>query len=206
MKRLTLLAIFAACGLASAAPDLSKGKQAAMVCSGCHMVDGNSTIAMYPKIAGQHSDYIFKQMLDIKKGERKTGNSAVMAPIVQNMSEADMHNIAAYFATQQAKAGEANPKANPELGKTIFRSGLPGKSIPACMSCHGPAGAGYPAGGTTFSGLPRVGGEQEVYISDQLHLYAKGERKSPNSIMEDIASRMSEDDIRAVSTYIQGLK
>jgi len=118
MKRLTLLAIFAACGLASAAPDLGKGKQAAMVCSGCHMVDGNSTIAMYPKIAGQHSDYIFKQMLDIKKGERKTGNSAVMAPIVQNMSEADMHNIAAYFATQQAKAGEANPKANPEATRT----------------------------------------------------------------------------------------
>jgi len=73
------------------------------------MVDGNSTIAMYPKIAGQHSDYIFKQMLDIKKGERKTGNSAVMAPIVQNMNEADMHNIAAYFATQQSKAGEAVP-------------------------------------------------------------------------------------------------
>ena len=136
MKRLTLLAIFAACGLASAAPDLSKGKQAAMVCSGCHMVDGNSTIAMYPKIAGQHSDYIFKQMLDIKKGERKTGNSAVMAPIVQNMNEADMHNIAAYFATQQAKAGEANPKANPELGKTIFRSGLPGVHVvPRACGC-----------------------------------------------------------------------
>ena len=96
MKRLTLLAIFAACGLASAAPDLGKGKQAAMVCSGCHMVDGNSTIAMYPKIAGQHSDYIFKQMLDIKKGERKSPNS-IMEDIASRMSEDNIRAVSTYI-------------------------------------------------------------------------------------------------------------
>lgn len=209
MKNFALLTTLALSGVAfaTAPADLVKGKQVAdNVCAACHAADGNSGIAMYPKLAAQHADYITRETLAIKSGQRTTGSSAAMAPMVQGLSDDDIRNVAAFYAKQQPKAGEANPKEQPELGAKIYRSGIPEKNVPACMSCHGPTGAGMPGGGTTVVAYPRLGGQHSVYVQEQLKAYASEARTSPNHMMEDIASRMSDDEMKAVGNFIQGLK
>ncbi|ASK26832.1 c-type cytochrome [Neisseria chenwenguii] len=209
MKRLTLLALVLAAGAVSAATapkaDPEKGRQVATtVCASCHAADGNSGIAMYPKLSAQHPAYIYKQTLDIKDGKRTSGSSGVMKPMVAALSEQDIRNVAAYYAKQQPKSGEANPKDNVELGAKIYRGGLAEQKIPACMSCHGPAGAGMPAGGTEIVSYPRLGGQHKDYIVAQMKAYKAGQRK--NNIMIDIAKRMSDDEVNAVANFIQGLR
>ena len=207
MKRLTLAALVLAAGAAVAAPkaDIAKGKEVATtICAACHAADGNSGIAMYPKLAAQHSAYIYRQTLDIKEGKRTNGSAAVMKPMVMNLSEQDILNVSAFYAKQQAKSGEANPKQNdPVLGGKIYRGGLVDKKIPACMSCHGPSGAGIPGGGTEIVAYPRLGGQHMAYVVDQMKAYKTGQRK--NAIMEDIAKRMTEEELNSVANFIQGL-
>lgn len=207
MKQLSLIAAMLLVGSVYAAPaDLAKGKEIATnVCAACHATDGNSGIAMYPKLAAQHADFIFRETKAIKEGKRTTGASAAMAPMVQNMSDDDIRHVSAFYAKQTPKAGEANPKEEVELGKTIFRAGLPEKKIPACMSCHSPNGAGMPGGGTEVAAYPRLAGQHSSYVVDQLKNYAEGKRTSANSMMEDITKRMSEAEMKAVGNYIQGL-
>lgn len=206
MKRLTLLAALVLSSTVSAAPDLAKGKEIAdKVCAACHAADGNSGIAMYPKISAQHALYIIKQTHDIKDGKRTTGSSAAMMPMVQNLSNEDIESVAAFYAKQQAKPGEVNPKENPELGRKIYLGGIAGKNVPACMACHGPAGQGIPGGGTAINAFPRIGGQHAGYVTDQLKAYAEGKRTSPNGMMESIAGRMTEEEMKAVGNFIQGL-
>lgn len=209
MKRFTLLTLSLATGLVFAAQptaDAAKGKQIAeTVCASCHAADGNSGIAMYPKLSAQHPAYIVKQTTDIKNGKRTTGAAASMAPMVAALSDQDIANVALYFSKQSPKAGEANPKQNFELGAKIFRGGLPEKHIPACMSCHGPNGAGMPGGGTDVNAYPRLGGQHPSYVVAQLKAYVAGQRKSPNGMMEDIAGRMTDEEMNAVANFIQGL-
>ena len=195
MKRLTLLAFVLAAGAVSASPkaDVEKGKQvAATVCAACHAADGNSGIA-----------YIYHQTIGIRDGKRTHGSAAVMKPMVMNLSDQDILNVSTFYAKQQPKSGEANPKENPELGAKIYRGGLSEKKLPACMSCHGPSGAGMPGGGSEIQAYPRLGGQHQAYIIDQMNAYKSGQRK--NAIMADIANRMSEEDLKAVANFIQGL-
>ncbi|QEY23604.1 c-type cytochrome [Neisseria animalis] len=206
MKRLTLLALALTAGAVSAAPkaDINKGKEiATTICAACHAADGNSGIAMYPKIAGQHAAYTYQQTLDIKDGKRTNGSAAAMKPMVMSLSEQDIRDVSAYYAKQQAKPGEANPKEDVELGAKIYRGGIAEQKIPACMSCHGPAGAGMPAGGTELSGYPRLSGQHKAYIVEQMKAYKAGQRS--NTIMADIAKRMSDEEVNAVANFIQGL-
>ena len=208
MKRISLLVAMLLAGSVSAAPkaDLAKGKDIAeKVCAACHAADGNSGIAMYPKLSAQHADFIVRETKAIKEGKRTTGSSAAMTPMVQSLSDDDIRNVAAYFAKQTPKPGEANPKQNPDVGRKIYQSGIPEKHVPACMSCHGPSGAGTPGGGTAVTAFPRIGGQHANYVADQLKNYAEGKRVSPNNMMEDIAKRMNEDDMKSVGNYIQGL-
>ncbi|MCF7520497.1 cytochrome c4 [Neisseria sp. ZJ106] len=205
-KYLTLLALGLAAGAATAAPkaDIEKGKQiATTICAACHAADGNSGIAMYPKLSAQHAAYIYQQTQEIKEGKRTAGSSAVMKPLVTGLSEQDIRNVAAYYAKQQAKPGEANPKEELELGARIFRGGLADKKIPACMSCHGPSGAGMPGGGTEILAYPRIAGQHKAYVMTQLNAYKSGARQ--NAMMADIAKRMSEEEMNAVANFIQGL-
>ena len=208
MKRLTLAALVLAAGAGCSLPRkriLQKAKEVATtICAACHAADGNSGIAMYPKLAAQHSAYIYRQTLDIKEGKRTNGSAAVMKPMVMNLSEQDILNVSAFYAKQQAKSGEANPKQNdPVLGGKIYRGGLVDKKVPACMSCHGPSGAGIPGGGTEIGAYPRLGGQHMSYVVDQMKAYKSGQRK--NAIMEDIAKRLTEEELNAVSNFIQGL-
>lgn len=209
MKRLNVLAALLIAGTVSAAPkaDLARGKQIAeQICAQCHGADGNS--AAFPRLAAQHPLYIVTQTKAIKEGKRNNGAVAQMqaVPEVMSLSDDDIHHVAAYFAKQTAKSGESNPKANFELGKKIFRAGLADQKVPACMACHGPNGAGMPAGGTEVNAYPRIAGQDAAYIATQLKSYASGERTSPNGMMETIAKRMSEEDMKAVGNYIQGLR
>lgn len=206
MKRLTLLALVLAAGAVSAAPkaDAEKGKQVATtICAACHAADGNSGIATYPKLAGQAAAYTYGQTMAIKDGTRSHGAAGVMKPMVMNLSEQDIRDAAAYYAKQQGKPGEANPKENPELGAKIYRGGLSAKKLPACMSCHGPSGAGIPGGGTEIQAYPRLGGQHKAYVVEQMKAYQSGQRK--NAIMADIANRLSEEELNAEANFIQGL-
>ncbi len=213
MKRLTLLSLaVTAAGLAVAAPpkaDVARGEQIAQtVCAACHAADGNSGIAMYPRLAGQNADYLILETHLIKSGKRTTGAAAAMAADakVAALTDQDIIDVAAYFSKQYPKAGETNPNENPELGARIFRGGLAGSKVPACMSCHGPNGAGIPGGSTAKDGTvayPRLGGQHKAYIVTQLQAYQNGQRTNP--IMADIAKRMTAEEVDAVANFIQGL-
>lgn len=213
MKRLSLLTLavlLSGSGTVlaeSGKPDLKRGAEIAKtICAACHAEDGNSGIAMYPRLASQDAHYMVRETLLIKEGKRTTGAAVSMTPLIQELSDADIRSVAAYFQAQQAKPGEANPKDNLALGAQIFRGGLKDKKIPACMSCHGPGGAGIPGGSTAQDGIvayPRLGGQHKAYVVEQLQAYQSGARE--NSIMADIAKRMSADDMNAVANFIQGL-
>lgn len=210
MKRITLLtlSVLAAGVVGAAQPkaDVAKGKEIANnLCASCHSVDGNSGIATYPRLAAQLPNYLERQVHDIKDGKRAWGQAAAMrvSPGVSTLTNEQIRDVAAYFATQAPKPGETNPKENAELGAQIYRGGLAAKKIPACMSCHGPNGAGMPGGGSAILAFPRLGGQHKAYVVEQMKAFQSGQRK--NSIMADIANRMSEEELNAVGNFIQGL-
>ena len=171
MKRITLLtlSVLAAGVVGAAQPkaDVAKGKEIANnLCASCHSVDGNSGIATYPRLAAQLPKYLERQVHDIKDGKRAWGQSVAMrvSPGVSTLTNDQIRDVAAYFATQAPKPGETNPKENAELGAQIYRGGLAAKKIPACMSCHGPNGAGMPGGGSAILAFPRLGGQHKAYV------------------------------------------
>jgi cytochrome c553 len=185
--------------VAHAAADAAKGSTiATTVCVACHGADGNSTITMNPKLAGQHPEYITKQLKNFKSGERK---NAVMSGIAASLSEEDMANLGAYFGSQKAKGGAAKANGPGSLGEKIYRGGLPGSGVPACASCHGPTGSGIPVH------FPRVAGQHAEYTANQLKTFRAGERANdPAQMMRVIAAKLSDQEIAAVADYIQGLK
>lgn len=206
MKYNVLLALagltMAAGALANPTPapvpaDPAKGKLIAeQICAACHGVDGNSVAAANPVLAGQHPDYIVKQLTEFKSGKR---NNAIMLGMASSLSDQDMKNVAAWFGTQKPKAREAQDPKTMEAGRAIYRTGIASAKVPACMACHGPAGNGMP------SQYPRVGSQFGSYIEAQMLAFKKGERAN-NPIMTDIAKRMSDSDIKTVSNYISGLR
>lgn len=165
------------------------------VCAACHNADGNSVITANPKLAGQHSAYIAKQLNDFKSGAR---NNPVMAGLAATLSPEDVVKVAAYFATQKPKAGNAKDNGSGSLGEKIYKGGVAEKSVPACASCHAPNGAGIPAQ------FPRLSGQYTEYTANQLKLFRSGERANA-PMMKAIAGKMSDDEIAAVADYIQGL-
>jgi len=199
-KVLMTMALCLSFGLISpimAAGNAEAGKGKAAVCAACHGADGNSPMDMFPKIAGQGEAYLVKQMADFKSGER---NNAVMAPMVATLSDEDMADLAAYFASKTI-----SPAATSEdlvaAGEQLYRGGNKQSAVPACMACHGPTGAGVPA-----AGWPALSGQYSVYIETQLNAFADGSRDNDaNSMMRDIAARMTADEIKAVSSYVAGL-
>lgn len=182
---------------AAAKPDLAKGQAIAnQVCSACHAVDGSRGSPANPILAGQHPEYLVKQLTEFKNGKRK---DPVMQGFASALSEADMKNVAAFYATREAKPGFAKNKDLVRLGEQIYRGGIAGKQVPACAGCHSPTGAGIPAQ------YPRLGGQHADYTEAQLVAFRNGERtNSPQ--MTAIAEKMSDREIKAVSDYIAGLR
>ncbi len=181
----------------SYAGDPEKGKTLSQTCAACHSVDGNSVSPIWPKLAGQHAEYIVKQLKDFKDGKRV---NAQMAPMVAPLSDEDMADIAAYFAGQNIKPGSAKPELV-ESGQQIYRAGDAEAGIPACMACHGPAGAGNPG-----AKYPALGGQHAEYTAVQLKAFKSEERNNDeNNVMRSISAPMTNTQIEAVSEYIQGL-
>ena len=176
------------------AGDVDAGKAKSAACAGCHGADGNAPAPSFPKLAGLGARYISEQLAAFKSGQRK---NAIMQGQVANLSEADMHNLAAYFSAQGVKIGEASERGKEE-GAPIYRGGDMASGVPACMSCHGPSGTGNPA-----AGYPSLSGQYAGYVEAQLKAFAAGDRK--NAIMEPIATSMSAAQMKAVAEYVQGL-
>ncbi len=190
-------AVIGSAATASAQGDISAGQEKTATCAACHGVDGNSLNPAWPKLAGLDADYLFTQMRAYQTGERE---DMLMTPQAQALSEQDMLDLAAYYSSQEMQIGEVDA-ALAEQGERIYRGGIAGKGVAACIACHGPAGNGIPA-----SGYPRVGGQHAPYLADQLQRYRESTRANdPNRMMRDIAARMSDDEISAVAAYISGL-
>jgi cytochrome c553 len=183
--------------------DPARGQQvASQVCAACHAADGNSTIAANPRLAQQHGHYLHKQLVDytVRSGEKKPAReNAIMNGIAAGLSEQDRRDVAAWFAGQLAKPGEARNKETLELGQRIWRAGLPEKSLPACSGCHNPTGAGIP------NQYPRLAGQHAEYLEATLKAFREGTRHN-NVPMQQIAARMSDAEMRAVADFIQGLR
>ncbi len=167
-----------------------------VACVSCHGAAGNSTIVQNPKLAGQHEAYLFKQLADFRTPQR---NNPIMTPISKALTDDDMRNLAAYLGTQVQKPGAAKSKETIEIGKQIYRAGIAEKNVPACAGCHAPNGAGIPAQ------FARLGGQHQEYTAAQLVNFRSGARENSQQ-MTTIAKRMSDDEIKAVSDYIAGLK
>ncbi|MDO7597529.1 MAG: cytochrome c4 [Pseudomonadota bacterium] len=180
-----------------AAGNVAAGKSKALMCAACHGADGNSSSDMFPKLAGQGEAYLVKQLIEFKSGVR---SNAVMASMVAALSEQDMADIAAYYSSKTITPGAVSEDLA-AAGQQIFRGGNKESGLPACMACHGPAGAGVPA-----AKWPALSGQHSAYVEAQLKSFAAGTRSNdPNSMMRDIASKMTADEMKAVAAYVAGL-
>jgi cytochrome c553 len=198
MPKLLLLLLTVIAMPVIAKGNIEAGKQKAVVCAACHGPDGNSTNSLWPKLAGQHQDYIVKQLKEYKEGKKR--NAPEMTGMVAGLSEQDMHDLAAFYASQKRVKGSAS-KTNLELGERLYRAGDFKSRITACIACHGPDGRG-----NALAGFPALYGQQKQYIINQLISFKEGKRSNDlNSIMQDIASRMNKKQIEAVANYISGL-
>ena len=187
-----------------AKPDVNRGQAiATQVCASCHGADGNSSGGAYPKLAGQHPEYLVKQLMDFKTqpgAKQPARNNAIMAGMAAALSSQDVVNVAAYFAAQTPKPGYAHDKNTVPLGEKIYRAGIAERAVPACASCHGPTGQGIPVQ------YPRLSGQWAEYTVTQLDAFTQGPGARNNSDpMHTIASRLSDSDIKAVADYIAGL-
>jgi cytochrome c553 len=185
---------------ASAKPDTAAGQQlATKVCAACHGSDGNSPAPANPKLAAQFPEYMVRQLAAFK--ENKERKSPVMFAMAQPLSPADMNNVSAFYASQQAKGGVARKKEAVKLGEKLYRAGDVGKGLPACASCHGATGVGMPAQ------YPRLAGQHSEYTEQQLKAFRTRERANdPGRMMRGIADKMTDAEIQAVSDYIAGLR
>lgn len=191
--------------------DAQAGAGKAAACAACHGLDGNSADPQYPKLAGQHERYIARQLSLYKTGERE---NAIMLGFAAGLSAQDMRDIGAYFASQKVVPGVADDTVIAEgpyadrkfyaVGEQIFRYGKADGSVPACAACHGPAGSGNPG-----SAWPSLGGQHAAYTANVLTAFRDGKvwgkDGNANAIMAGVAAGLSDDEIQALASYIEGL-
>jgi cytochrome c553 len=182
---------------APAKPDLGKGGAiSTQVCAACHTADGSRGAPANPIIAGQHAEYLVKQLIEFKTNKRK---NPVMNGMAAPLSEEDIRNVSAFYAAKTSKPGFAKSKDTVALGEKIYRGGIAERNVPACASCHGPTGSGLPAQ------YPRLGGQHGDYVEAQMVAFRSGARaNSPQMVA--VAAKMNDKEIKAVSDYIAGLR
>ena len=197
---LLLSSILLGLGNAQAAGDPEAGKAKSTVCAACHGPTGISNLPINPNIAGQVPGYIAAQLKAFKSGERV---NAIMAGQAAILSEQDMEDLDAFYASQEPNYEMPMTEEDKELaieGGKIYRGGYSPRGIAACMGCHGPSGHGIP------KNYPRVSAQHKEYLEQQLLAYKKGERKGYNNVMPDIAFGLSELQIKQLSAYMAGLR
>ena len=181
---------------AAKAPDLAKGQATAATCMACHTADGTRGAPANPILQGQFPEYLAKQLHEFKAGKRK---NAIMQGMAAGLSEDDIRNVTAFYASKEAKPGAAKVKATVLLGEKIWRGGIADRKIPACAGCHGPSGAGIPAQ------YPKLGGQHADYTEAQLLAFRSGLRAN-NVQMTGVAAKMNDAEIKAVADYVAGLR
>ncbi|GAL37134.1 cytochrome c4 [Vibrio maritimus] len=184
--------------------DIEAGKAKSQTCVACHGADGNSLLTMYPSIAGQHAKYIEKQLKDLKLGMTSGGKQGRYDPVMSGMamplSEEDMADLAAYYASMPI-AANSTPENVVEVGKVLYTAGDAERGITACIACHGPRG-----NGTELSGFPKISGQHAEYVKSQLEKFRSGDRANDmNAMMRDIAKKLNDEDIDVLSKYVGGL-
>jgi len=180
--------------------DAAAGQAKSAICAACHGADGNSMVPQWPKLAGQHAAYLERQTSLIKSGARPVPE---MAGIVGGMSEQDFADLSAFFASQKSNGGLADETLSAQAEK-LWRAGNAETGVPACMACHGPAGEGNP-----LAGYPALAGQHSVYTAKMLERFRAGEnwgeKDVPSHVMNGVAAKLSDAEIAALASYIQGL-
>jgi cytochrome c553 len=180
--------------------DAAAGQAKSAICAACHGADGNSMVPNWPKLAGQHEQYLLRQLELIKSNARAVPE---MMGITPGLSDQDMKDLAAWFASQDISAGVAD-ESKVDLGERIFRAGNAESGVPACMACHGPAGEGNP-----LSGYPALAGQHAVYTGSMLKRFRSGENwgaeDASSKVMNGAANELTDEEIEAVASYIEGL-
>lgn len=194
--------------------DVKRGATLAGTCAACHGLDGNPTDPQYPRLAGQSERYIAQQLALFKHGGRTGGMAAIMVPFAAPLSAQDMRDLGAHFATQAPGAGIADDTVIAEgpnaglkfyqVGERLFRQGDAQRGLPACMACHGPAGAGNPG-----PAYPAVAGQHSGYVARRLEEYRAGTTAATDNplfgIMATVAKPLTDEEIQALASYVQGL-
>ncbi|WP_116474679.1 c-type cytochrome [Zobellella maritima] len=205
MKKIvfTLALMLGVVGVAQAQGDAEAGKAKAATCVACHGADGNSPTDMYPKLAGQHASYLEKQLVEFKSAASGGAgrSNAIMAGMVMPLSEQDMADLAAYFASESVTPVAVSEDVI-EQGAALYQGGDIERGITACIACHGPRGEGLES-----AKFPRISGQHPAYVAAQLKAFRAGERDNdPNGMMRDIAKKLTDQDIEILSQYVVGLR
>ncbi|MBD3641320.1 MAG: cytochrome c4 [Marinobacter sp.] len=185
--------------LAHGAGDPQAGEQNAAVCAGCHGQGGQKPVmGVYPKLSGLGEKYLYDQLAAIKSGDRAIPE---MTGLLDNMSEQDLQDLAAYFDSQDMIVSQANPDTI-DQGAALYRGGNLATGVPACAGCHNPQGKGNEPGG-----YPALGGQNAEYVIKQLNAYRDGSRNTGANaaIMMDVAAKLTDAEIEAVANYVSGL-
>jgi len=204
-KMLTLFVLsLSLSSIASAKGNPEVGKTKSATCTACHGADGNSLIGMNPKIAGQHTKYLAKQLTEFRLASRTSGkegrNNAVMNGMAAALSDQDIADLASYFASQEGKAGKTG-EDYVAAGQQLYRGGDAERGIAACIACHGPTG-----NGSELAGFPDISGQHVEYTAVQLKSFRDGKRANDlNGMMRDIAKKLTDKDIEVLSNYVAGL-
>jgi cytochrome c553 len=190
------LVLLLAAGLPAGAADLARAEEIVQgKCFICHGADGESSSPIFPRLAGQHARYVERQLTDYKSGRRI---SSTMKPMVDDLSPADFKALGAYFESRKPVAHKVEDAELAQVGRFVYQRGNPYSGVAACVSCHGPNGAGTES-------LPRLAGQHAQYMENQLKAFDKRERTNDNAVMHSIASKLSELELKAVAAYLSGL-
>jgi len=179
--------------------DVDAGQTKATTCGACHGADGNSVNPVWPSLAGQHATYIVDQLQAFRDGTR---NDPLMSAQAMSLSDEDMRDLAVYYAAQRSAARAVADASTLNKGRALYVGGDSEAGVSACIACHGPVGRGNPA-----ALYPSLRGQYAAYTAKQLRDYKSGTRATDGTtrMMRNIAESLSEEDIDAVASYIQGL-
>jgi cytochrome c553 len=204
MKKLALIFTLLVSGSVWAEGNIESGKALSETCVACHGADGNSLVAIYPKLAGQHGKYIEKQLKDLKLGATSGGQQGrydpAMSAMAMPLSDQDMADLGAYYASLPI-SDSTTPENVIEQGRQLYLAGDAERGIAACVACHGPRG-----NGTSLSGFPKISGQHADYIKLQLQKFASLERNNDlNGMMHDVAKKLTEEEMDVIAKYVGGL-